>query len=461
MSIRRMGFSVALLMLALGLALPASADSQARIVRLSSLDGKVEIDRNTGNGFEKALLNMPVTEGMVLATRDGKAEVEFEDGSTVRLTPDATLDFKVLSLRDSGERVTTVRLEQGLAYFNIADPKHQEFTVNFARQEVQLDRAARFRIGMARTEASLAVSKGDVSVRGPQGEVEAGKNRTVNFDLENGEQYTVAGNYQPDPFDSWDKEQDEYHQRYAANSYNDSPYRYGFSDLNYYGSYYNFPGYGTLWRPYFAGLGWDPFWEGAWMFYPGFGYTWVSAYPWGWLPYRFGNWVYIGGYGWFWQPGYWNSWAVFPGVRNAPRTWVAPRPPVVSTRSAVVVNHGPAVAGSGLGTAPGAGVQTFVRSDDAGLGVPRGRMDLSKVAGARPQIQGLRPVPRSMGVAEATSGAARESWRHGGTSSPGSGRPMSAGGSTSRVSSAPRPAPRMSAPAARPAPAPRSSSPHR
>ena len=53
----------------------------------------------------------------------------------------------------------------------------------------------------------------------------------------------------------------------ASNSY--SPYAYGSSDLNYYGSFYNIPGYGMMWQPYLVGAGWDPFMNGSWVWYPG------------------------------------------------------------------------------------------------------------------------------------------------------------------------------------------------
>ena len=68
------------------------ADSQARIVRLSDVQGSVQIDKNTGMGFENAFLNLPVTQGTQLRTRDrGRAEIEFEDGSTLRLAPNTTV----------------------------------------------------------------------------------------------------------------------------------------------------------------------------------------------------------------------------------------------------------------------------------------------------------------------------------------------------------------------------------
>ena len=85
-------------------ALPAVADSQVRIVRLSDVQGSVQIDKNTGLGFENAFLNLPITQGTQLRTREnGRAEIEFEDGSTLRLTPKTTVEFGTLGLTDGGQ----------------------------------------------------------------------------------------------------------------------------------------------------------------------------------------------------------------------------------------------------------------------------------------------------------------------------------------------------------------------
>ena len=90
------------------LALPALADSQARIVRLSDVQGSVQMNKNTGMGFENAFLNLPITQGTQLTTHDrGRAEIEFEDGSTLRLTPNTTVEFSTLGLSDSGQRVSS------------------------------------------------------------------------------------------------------------------------------------------------------------------------------------------------------------------------------------------------------------------------------------------------------------------------------------------------------------------
>ena len=135
--------------------------------------------------------------------------------------------------------------------------------------------------------------KGDVEAEGSSGKVEVEKKHSATFDLTGANPYSLANNLEPDPYDEWDKQQEKYHEQYSASAGNSySPYSYGSSDLNYYGSFYNIPGYGMMWQPYLVGAGWDPFMNGAWMWYPGSGYTWVSSYPWGWMPYRYGSWTY-------------------------------------------------------------------------------------------------------------------------------------------------------------------------
>src|ERR1700722_2619335 len=158
----------------------AFADSQVRVVRLSEVQGEVKIDRNLGQGYEKAFLNLPITQGVKLQTRgDGRAEVEFEDGSTLRITPDAVIEFPQLSLRDSGAKVSVVHLQEGTAYVNFAGGKDDQFTLTFAHEKVSLAQSAHLRIEMADVTATLAVFKGDARVDGDSGTLAVGKNHTA------------------------------------------------------------------------------------------------------------------------------------------------------------------------------------------------------------------------------------------------------------------------------------------
>jgi len=366
-------------------AVSALADSQARIVRLSDVQGSVQIDQATGQGYEKAFLNLPIHQGMKLKTStDARAEVEFEDGSVIHLTPDTVMQFTDLSLRDSGGKVSTVDVQQGQAYFNFSGKKDDEFTVTFGQEKVKLTQPAHFRVNLKDTGASLAVFKGVVQVGGPSGEVEVGKKQTATFDFANNGQSELARNIEKDPSDAWDKQQTEYHERYLAkSSYSGSPYAYGLSDLNYYGYFFNLAGYGSCWQPYFTGFGWDPFMDGAWMWYPSFGYTWVSAYPWGWMPYHYGSWMYAGGgSGWCWLPG--NTWVTYYVPRvirplrfRLPRGYMPPHPPVVGGGRIVAVGRGPTSSTLLPKNVPLS--MLVVKRGDAGLSIPRGVHHLKEI----------------------------------------------------------------------------------
>src|SRR5512146_1946219 len=181
---KRTGRLSLLLVLVAGLAFApaARADSQARIVRLSLVQGSVQADR--GQGFERAIMNMPITQGVKLSTQDdARAEVEFENGTSLRLAPRTEVEFPALGLRSSGARVSTVQVNQGTAYFNVRHKGDDDFRVAFADREINVDRNVRFRLDLTGGNPELAVFKGDLQFKGPQGSVKVKKNETLTLDL--------------------------------------------------------------------------------------------------------------------------------------------------------------------------------------------------------------------------------------------------------------------------------------
>jgi len=353
MLMRRVGYALLLSAFAL-MSLPALADSSVRIVRLSYIDGDVQVDRGAGAGFERAILNLPVTQGMQLETGDGATvEIEFEDGSTLRLIPNTSVAFTQLILRDDGRRQSSIELRSGTAYLETSNKK-DDFTIVSGGRQVTIARPARLRLERGDADLRVAVFKGDVDVRGEGDPVRVKKDETVTLDLSDASRYQLAKGIDEQSYDSWSLDRDKYREAYASEhhdnynaSYNSS-YNYGWSDLNYYGNFISVASYGPVWRPYGFGPGWDPFADGAWVWYPGYGYTWVSAYPWGWAPYRYGSWIFVPGYGWCWRPARrWNTWTGVPVIVGPPRGYIAPRPPVIAATVAgpvprtIVVGHGP------------------------------------------------------------------------------------------------------------------------
>src|SRR3981189_1555203 len=382
MSIARLGkmLVTCAVLAAAFLVVSASAESKARIVRLSEVQGTVQIDRATGDGFDKAFINLPVIEGSRLKTgKDGRAEVEFEDGSALRLAPDSEVDFTRLALGDDGQKLSAVQLVSGTVYANFHPKKSgnkagDQFTLNFAHESVTVAGAAHFRVELDGTsKATLAVFKGKVSATSPSGEFEVAEKHSATIDVAKDDRaekdtFVIAKNYEAEPSDAWDRHQTDYHDRYASTGGSgiSSPYGYGMSDLNYYGSFMNVAGYGNVWQPYFIDAAWSPFQDGGWALYPGAGYLGGSGYPWGWMPYNYGNWAFIPGFGWVWQPGYYNPWYGIPQVVNPPIRTKVPTPPVRGPQTVMV--------GQGLAANPGAGAPSrlTINPGSAGFGVPRG-----------------------------------------------------------------------------------------
>lgn len=390
----------------------ALADSKARVVRLSDVEGSVEIERSNDQGYQKAFMNLPVTEGMKVRVKDdGRAELQFEDNSTLRLVPGTEIEIPQLSLRDSGARVSTMHLLEGMVYVNFQGTKGDEFNITFAREKIALTRAAHLRVDLGDADAAVADFSGEVQVTGPSGAVNLAKNQTARFDLVD-DTYKLAKRIEGDPFDAWDKQQNQYQQRYADASYGSySPYAYGSSDLNYYGSWYDLPGYGQMWQPYFTGAGWDPFMNGSWAMFPGMGYGWVSGYPWGWLPYNYGAWNYVPLYGWMWQPGgVWMGGYPLPVFAGYPPGYAAPRPPMFPGPRVIHVNGG-----ANSKVSEGLFTRIEIPNDSAGLGIPRGSVqNLPHVAGLAEEhgsvTSGLHLDPMTPGLSGNSFGSYRSAW---------------------------------------------------
>src|ERR1035437_7247393 len=108
--------------------------------------------------------------------------------------------------------------------------------------------------------------------------------------------------------------------------------------------------------------------NGAWSWYPGSGYMFASAYPWGWMPYHYGNWMFVPAMGWMWQPGGWNSWV---GVPRYAGTMAANFHPLVApaagTVSTLVVGRAEPVSA----VAPS---RVVLNAGSARMGIPRGSL---------------------------------------------------------------------------------------
>jgi hypothetical protein len=432
--VRLLWFTVVLFAIS---ALPAFAAS-VRIVRLSLAQGDVQIDRNSGDGCEQAIANMPVIAGArIYAAENAKAELEFEDGSSVRLAGPAQITLTELSTSKESP-VNVIQVDSGMVYVNARLHHHDDFRiVTSSGESFAISRPGHLRFTVDQQTASIAVMDGEAIVQdgGRNAKVHSGE--TYNYVLGQPDSAARQASVPPQPEDDWDRQRDSNEDQYASAgaqySGSDDPNAYGVADLGQYGTYSDLPGYGMAWQPNGVGPDWDPFGYGAWSYYPGWGWTFVSGYNWGWAPFYFGNWCYVGGRGWWWRPGPGHGggrggfgfgfhpqprWVGAPG-----HGWNAPHPPAHAARGTVAIagSHlsvGPIGATHGIATHGGAAQSGAASGTSAGhsfvgdaasrrSGPPSaGRATLNSSSG-NPSIVGRQGSYRLTGSTAGRNGVAR------------------------------------------------------
>jgi hypothetical protein len=288
-----------------------TAASHARIIRLSLVQGDVRILHDSKGDplasdkapWERAELNLPIRQHDVLATDNGRAEVEFENGAMAFINENSMLEFFDLSL-DDGSLTTRLILRQGTGSFYVNPARDDYFSVTGGDFTAEAAGRANFRMDNFDDGSTVAVIKGQVSVvnKNDNKLLVKGQSFTMSVGAASG---SVSSATQSDDFDHWvsGREDSVVTATNAAMQYsNSSSYISGFGDLYTYGGFYPVAGMGYGWQPYGVGIGWSPFDYGNWFYGSQFGWSFIGSQPWGWLPYHYGGWVFQPGIGWLWTP---------------------------------------------------------------------------------------------------------------------------------------------------------------
>lgn len=284
-------------------------DNNVRAVRLSDVQGTVQILDDGETAFSQAQLNMPVVQGMRISTsEDGRAEIQFEDGSVARITPNSSITLTQLNRNSDGSTVTAIQADSGLTYFEL-NGRSGQYSVRFRQDKVVPIESTIFRIDLDSPSPELAVTHGSVNVSDDENlAANVQTNESMRFDPQNSSEYELLQSIAADSWDQWNSDRDEAlaqldESETEARASTGSPDNPAWSDLDANGDWYSVPGYGMGWSPSDVGQDWDPYGSGAWGYYSGIGYTWISNYSWGWWPYHCGAWSWFDGFGWMWFPG--------------------------------------------------------------------------------------------------------------------------------------------------------------
>jgi hypothetical protein len=321
---------------------PAS-ESHVRAVRVSDVEGAVQVSQNGEVAFQQAERNMPVIEGMKLETKqDGRAEIQFEDGSVARLAPNSSITFTELGRDDDGNTITVIQADAGLTYYEL-NGRAGQYAVRFGQDKIVPDDSSIFRLDLDRPAKDLAVMHGSVHVSDDDNlALDVHTDQSVKFDPQNADEYQMLQSVAANTWDQWNSDRDDALATMDANATearanSDEPDNPAWSDLDANGNWYDVPGYGMGWTPSGVGDDWDPYGLGAWGYYSGIGYTWISGYSWGWWPYHCGSWSWFDGFGWMWFPGncgwggigvgFGGGWYPYGRIAAAPPGYRCPRRP--------------------------------------------------------------------------------------------------------------------------------------
>ncbi len=419
---RRAGVAVMSLILVLVAAVSSSVPAKAeddstqnsarkigdqRAIRLSYAEGGVRVSLDGQILAEPAVSNMPIFEGTEIATTDsGRAELQFEDGSSIRLSPNSILVLSVLQQQGTNTR-TEIVMQSGLAYFELQPSSaDHSFRVSYGSASFSASSFAVVRVLRDQAPGNISVFSGNVHIEQGSSQLDLHGGESVNIDTHDFSLSTVAESIEPDSWDSWNADRDQAensdasHRTAAASSLSNSVL--GVNELDANGSWFNLPGQGMIWSPYEAqnqGMAWDPYGFGSWVPYPGYGYIWASGYSWGFSPYQCGLWNFYEDFGWGWAPGLGCSpWYQFQGgyyggggyynIGLKPRGYVPPKRPLpVQTR----IHPGPIQGGKTGGTIVARVPIVPVDRRPPGSGIPISKVPQPIVIAGH-VVEPLRPV---------------------------------------------------------------------
>jgi len=273
---------------------------EARYARLGEFEGTVEVQLHAADAWAPAERNLPLPEGAWLRTgADGRVEVELDDGSVCRLGAESQGEISDYSRLSTGQRVTLISLDHGIAYFTGKPQGKDALTLAAPGMQVIFVRAARIRLEAGAGATRLSVLEGAVRFSSPTAEIDLLQAQYTEVDPDNPARFKLDRGITALELDRWSS--DRYKALAAPTSAGHLVDHYGVADLDAAGQWIATDTYGTVWQPKTV-EGWAPFQNGHWLWYDALGYTWVSSETWGWLPFHYGRWTRSKDLGWVWAP---------------------------------------------------------------------------------------------------------------------------------------------------------------
>ena len=313
---------------------PGDAATQAqgpvRLARFAYIEGNVTWREDESATWTDASVNLPVRQGaQIWVAEHGRAEIQFDDGSLLRLGSGALVTLQTLYSDTEGE-YTEIKLSQGLASLRTRNSR-SVYQVDTPYVSVKSGGPSKLRVG-AGDSVEVAVSGGDATVEGSQGRADLHSGDYLSLDNPDAA-FAIRRLPRADSWERWNEQRDANFEEAAdrpSSQYLPANIAIVAPDLDAYGTWREDSEYGHVWCPRVVEADWRPYNAGRWTWVQPFGWTWVSSEAWGWAPYHYGTWAHRN-YGWAWCPGpvtqYWSPAVVHFSEYNGGIAWcpLAPR----------------------------------------------------------------------------------------------------------------------------------------
>jgi hypothetical protein len=267
------------------------------LIRLSLIEGGVQIVVQDTTDWTDATINLPLNEGDRLwVPEDGKAELQIQGGVYVRADGNTALDILTVNY-DSAQ----LFLGQGHTYINNRRGGIKTVQVDTPLSSLRSYDNSIMMIDISEDGVTeVSVLKGYVYAESRAGVTQVSAGNTLTIRGENNAELAPIGS--PDDWERWNMERDQ-----RLNAWSESS-RYLPDELHEYASDFDDNGrwdyvsdYGYVWVPAVTIADWAPYTYGRWVWIRG-SYVWIDYDPWGWAPCHYGRWVFIAARGWCWVP---------------------------------------------------------------------------------------------------------------------------------------------------------------
>jgi hypothetical protein len=274
--------------------------AETRYARLGEFEGKVEVQLTAADGWVDAARNLPLTECSWVRTGvSSRVEIELDEGSVWRLGPESQGELADYTRLSTGQRITLLTLDRGLAYFTGRAEGNDALMIAVPGAQLTLSRASRVRLEVEESWSRVSVLEGLVRFSSPAAEIDLRQGQATRVEPANRSRFFLDRELIALEGDKWSEARDK--ALAASPSAGHVIQRFGLHDLDAAGEWIQTEELGAVWKPKVED-GWVPYRAGRWRWYDGLGYTWISDEPWGWLPYHYGRWARREVLGWIWAP---------------------------------------------------------------------------------------------------------------------------------------------------------------